>query len=217
MILPCDVRLVATNPSYSALPHLETQWTEHEFNIVVLTEDGNEIVAGQMLVHKLNVGAVWRNKQPLFLAFDDYSQEAYECYVKVFDKEGDMRKPFQDESYGQYEFLANDFHLLSWMEIDEAFKGNWLAGIVAQIYFENFANGNDVVYSEVFPLQFSGALEEPYSRKFDGNFEECEMRLCAYFKKLGFRQINRSSDFFFVVDDFLDKWKKVKAELAIDD
>ena len=217
MILPHDVRLVATNPSYSVLSDFDSGWITHTFNILLYVEGDKEVVAGRLLVYKLNVGNVIRQKRSLFDAFDCFSQETYNCYVTIFDDNEDVRKAFQDERCGQYDALINDFHLLSVLEIDEAFKGNYLTGTVLQIYLENFANGSDVAYLKAFPLQHSAANSAPYKRMFKGGLKACEAKLCEYYQSLGFRRIRKRSDFFFVVDDFLDKWKKVKAELAIDD
>lgn len=216
MISPCDVSLVATNPSFRPLSSFDSDWIKHEFNVMVRVDDEKEVVAGRLLVYKLNVGNVIRQNRSLFDAFDCFSQEAYDCYVKVFDDNEEVRKAFQDERCGLYDVLTDDFHLLSMIEIDEAFKGNSLAGIAIQIYLENFANGSDVAYFKAFPLQFGKEEECPRSRRFNGDFESCEAKLCAYYQSLGFRRIGKTTDFFFVVDDFLEKWQKVKAELAID-
>ena len=215
MISPHDVRLVATNPSYSVLSDFDSDWITHTFNILLYVEGDKEVVAGRLLVYKLNVGNVIRQNRSLFDAFDCFSQEAYDCYVKVFDDNEEVRKAFQDERCGLYDILTDDFHLLSMIEIDEAFKGNSLAGIAIQIYLENFANGSDVAYFKAFPLQHGVANGESYKRTFRGGLKTCEAKLCEYYQRLGFRRIGKTSDFFFVVDDFLDKWQNVKSELAI--
>ena len=216
MISACDVSLVATNPNFRSISNSDSGWITYNFNIVVCVDGDKEVVVGQLLAYKLKVSHVMRQKCSLFDAFDCVSQETYDCYMTVFDDNGDVREAFQDERCGQYEFLTNDFHLLSMIEIDEAFKGNSLAGIAIQIYLENFANGSDVAYFKAFPLQFGKEEERPRSRRFNGDFESCEAKLCAYYQSLGFRRIGKTTDFFFVVDDFLEKWQKVKAELAID-
>lgn len=215
MISSYDVSLVATNPSFRPLSSFDSDWIKHEFNVMVRVDDEKEVVAGQLLVYKLNVGNVIRQNRSLFDAFDCFSQEAYDCYVKVFDDNEDVRKAFQDERCGLYDVLTDDFHLLSVIEIDEAFKGNGLAGIAIQIYLENFANGSDVAYFKAFPLQHGVANGESYKRTFRGGLKTCEAKLCEYYQRLGFRRIGKTSDFFFVVDDFLDKWQNVKSELAI--
>jgi hypothetical protein len=216
MISSYDVSLVATNPSFRPLSSFDSDWIKHEFNVMVRVDDEKEVVAGQLLVYKLNVGNVIRQNRSLFDAFDCFSQEAYDCYVKVFDDNEEVRKAFQDERCGLYDVLTDDFHLLSMIEIDEAFKGNGLAGIAIQIYLENFANGSDVAYFKAFPLQHGVANGESYKRTFRGGLKTCEAKLCEYYQRLGFRRIGKTSDFFFVVDDFLEKWQKVKSELAID-
>jgi hypothetical protein len=216
MMSSYDVSLVATNLSFRPLSKFDSDWIKHEFNILVCKDNEKEVVAGRLLVYKLNVGNVIRQNCSLFDAFDCFSQEAYDCYVKVFDDKEEVRKAFQDERCGLYDVLTDDFHLLSMIEIDEAFKGNSLAGIAIQIYLENFANGSDVAYFKAFPLQHGVANGESYKRTFRGGLKTCEVKLCEYYQRLGFRRIGKTSDFFFVVDDFLDKWQKVKFGLAID-
>lgn len=205
-----DVRLVMGRVGFGLVSQGESPWTRYEFAILVGKDGGREQVAGHLEASKLSLGEVYRQRMPLWMAFDDYSSAAWNCYAAVFTNKGDIRKAFWDSQYDQEDFLLSDFHHLERIEIEEKFKGHGLAGIATQIYLENFASGKDVAYLKAFPLQCE-ARDEPYGRAFGGSEKECQQKLCGYYERLGFRRIGRSPHFFFVVDQFLDR-RKERAE-----
>ena len=201
-------RIELIGPSFGQLVHTDEPWVRHEFKIVVPVDvmRDESVEAGRMTIYKLNysVMSIWGLS--LWTAFDDFSDETARCYDVVFDEKEEIRKPFWHEYYGQEGYLCNDFHFLSRIEIDEEFKGHDLAGIATRIYFENFANGNDVAYLKAFPLQHEATNDDkPYKRTFKGSEKACFEKLSKYYEKLGFRRIGKTNHFFFVVDDFLRK------------
>ena len=209
MINDYDIRLLLVRNSFGLLSQDEDPWIRYSFDILLDEEDCHGKIVGCMQVSKLNIGEVYRRRVPFWEVFDDYSAETSECYCAVFDKNGCLRKPFRCSEYGQENYLTNDFHFLGRIEIDENAKGQGVAGVATQIYFENFANGNDVAYLKAFPLQFESTTKS-YKRQFDGMYEECRTRLCKYYEKLGFRRIGKTEHFFFVVDQFLSQRKCLK-------
>ena len=197
------------NPEFGLLSGREDPWIRNVFDICVY-DDGysSSIKIGTMQVSKLSMSDVNRRGISLLMAFDDYSAETLECYNVVFDEDGNMRKPFWHEYYGQEEYLANDFHFLERIEIGEEHKGHGIVAVATQIYFENFANGNDVAYFKAFPLQHELSCDSksnPYKRAFKGSLKNNQTKLCKYYERLGFRRIDKTEHFFFVVDDFLSK------------
>lgn len=204
MINDYNIRLVLGRNSFGFLSQEDDPWVRYSFDILMDEEDGPGQIVGNMQVSKLNIGEVYRRRVSLWEVFDDYSAETSECYRVVFDKKGCLRRPFRCSEYGQESYLTNDFHFLDRIEIDESVKGQGVAGVVTQIYLENFANGSDVAYLKAFPLQFEETTK-PYRRQFDGTHEECRERLCKYYEKSGFRRIGKTEYFFFVVDHFLSQ------------
>lgn len=201
----CYVELELTNPCVSLLSEKDAPWIRRHFKIFASIGEKREKV-GNMSVMKLSIGEVYRRRSPLWMVFDDVSAEASACYEVVFNKKGEIRRPFQDERYNLREDLFNDFHFLERIEISEQFKGHGIAGVATRIYLENFANGDDVAYLKAFPLQFESRCEDkPYERLFEGDGRACFAKLCKYYEKIGFRRIGRTNHFFFVVDDFLEK------------
>jgi hypothetical protein len=213
MISSSAVEILLKDSNFSLIENKSSQWKEYNFDILLSSEEYDpSIVVGKMKVYKLNVGEVLRKKVSMFDAFDCFLQETYDCYSVVFDEEDNIKKAFGDEYYDQMENLFNDFHLLSYLEIDERFKGNELTAIAVQIYLEYFANAEDVMYFKGFPLQFSDSKDLFYKRNFKGEFKECEKKLCSYYQKLGFRRIGKSPNFFFVVDNFLKKRMEINCD-----
>ena len=200
------VRLELMNPFFGVF--VDETWTSLKFRILLDVEEGwsdsdyEEI--GKMEALKFNRGVAEREGLSLFTAFDDFRMETAECYDVVFDKNGNIRKKFQDPYYGVDDYLLEDFHILFSIELDERYKGQGLVGHVTRIYLENFANSNDLVYLKAFPLQFDAARKgHPLARKFSGAFATCQSRLCKYYESLGFRRIGKTNHFFFVADHFL--------------
>ena len=201
-----SVRLELVYNDMGLVSSLEEPWGRYTFRICAYDESHVRHEAGKMEVSKLSYGEVERRGMSLGMIFDDFSMETSQCYDVVFTKKGDLRKAFWHQYYGLEEYFARDFHFLNRIEIKEEFKGRGIAGIATQIYFEHFANGNDVAYLKAFPLQHESQFyDKPYSREFSGDFKTDFSKLCKYYERLGFRRIDKTEHFFFVVDDFLSK------------
>ena len=202
------VNLECVGSSYG--PMLESPWTAFNFRIVLLNDLGvGEKELGTMTALKFNCGAVYRWGMSMFEAFDDYSIETAKCYETVFDLKGRIRPKFRDEENEIFDYLNNDFHILSRIEIGEHFKGQGLAGVATRIYLENFANADDVAYLKAFPLQFEAQFaDKPYGRSFEGGEKRSFDKLCKYYQTLGFRRVGKSNHFLFKVDDFLSKYMR---------
>ena len=194
----------------SFAPLLESPWIVFNFRIVLLNDSGTgEKELGTLTALKLNCGVAYRRRMSMFEAFDDFSSETALCYEAVFDLKGRFRTGFGDDENEMFDYLNNDFHILSRIEIDERFKGQGLAGVATRIYLENFANADDVVYLKAFPLQFEAQFaDKPYSRSFKESEKRCFEKLCKYYQKLGFRRVGKSNHFLFKVDDFLSRHER---------
>lgn len=206
MIHDYSVCLVTHHTHFGLLSQTDEPWIRYSFDILLNEEDGPGRIVGSMEASKLSYGEMLRREVSLEMAFDDFSMESSECYKVLFTKEGDLREAFWDPSYELEEYFARDFHFLERIEINEDFKGNGIAGIATQIYLENFANCNDVAYLKAFPLQHEIRFKDkPYNRKFKGGFKVNQAKLCQYYERLGFRRIEKTEHFFFVVDHFLSQ------------
>ena len=206
MINDYDIRLVLERNSFGLLSQEDDPWVRYSFDILLNGADSPGQIVGSMQVSKLNYGEMSRRRLPLWMAFDDFLEEASECYKVLFTKKGNLRKAFWHPYYGLEEYFDRDFHFLERIEINESFKGQDIAGIATQIYLENFANSEDVAYLKAFPLQHESRFnDKPYCRELNGDLKANQTKLCQYYERLGFRRIGKTEHFFFVVDQFLSQ------------
>lgn len=181
-------------------------WHEYCFSIMMSTDAESEVKVGHMRVSKLNWGSAQMRSMTLFDAFDVHTMETAACYDVVFDEKGNIRKRFQDDGNGLFEFLTSDFHYLEEIQIYEKYSGRGLVGKAIAIYLENFASPSDAVYFKGFPLQHDDSGKHAQvTRKFKGSLKTCQSKLCRYYESQGFRRIGKTEHFFFVADDFLSK------------
>ena len=208
------ISLQLVDPHYSRIC-CGDYWTDFSFEIMLdCRRDLSDCVftkVGELQVLRLNYVYAYNQEPNLFEMFDGDYRETSDCYAAIFDNKERIRKPFRDEGrWNLDEFLMTDLHVLNRIQIDEAFKGNGIAGEASRIYLERFANGNDAYYLKAFPLQFEWHKgEKKYPRAFKGSFRTCQANLCKYYEQLGFRRIGRTPHFFGSVDDFLYKQRNL--------
>ena len=197
-------------------------WTHFSFRILKWPDDtetySDEILlsVGHLEVLRLNWAvANEQEKSLLDIFYSDWSQ-TIDCYEAIFDKKDHLRKPFRDESsFGLFEDLTTDLHILDRITIDEHFKGQGITGEASRIYLERFASGYDAYYVKAFPLQFEGNETHPqddYPRKFNGTFRACQEKLCKYYQELGFRRIGKTPHFFGSVEDYYYRRQRILSE-----
>lgn len=197
-------------------------WTRFSFRIMQWSDspqvfsDENLLKLGQLEILRLNSAIALQSRESLFDIFNSMFSQTIDCYEAIFDKKEHLRKPFRDESsFGLFEDLTTDLHILDRITIDERFKGHGITGEASRIYLERFAGGYDAYYIKAYPLQFEGNETHPqddYPRKFNGTFRACQEKLCKYYQELGFRRIGKSPYFFGTVEDFFLRRRKLKAK-----
>lgn len=94
MINDQDIKLVLGRNSFGLLSQEDAPWIRYSFDILLDEEDGPGRVVGSMQASKLSYGEVSRRRLSLWMAFDDLSMEASECYDVLFTKKGNLRKAF---------------------------------------------------------------------------------------------------------------------------
>jgi GNAT superfamily N-acetyltransferase len=169
-----------------------------EGTIKCLDSHNNEIIAGNLRLFYLDMGAVCEANEDVFHLFD-LRGETEPFYSELLDHETGWLKTNVEELLGG-EIFGTNVLIIDRLEILPEFRGNKIGLACLNRCIQQYAHGFEVIALKCFPLQFeaesvseNGWRSKMEFAKFTKDRKKSFTKLRKYYSSIGFRSLPRSN------------------------